>query len=112
MEFNELKTKMEEMGFKFEWRDEDVEGTEEDEDTGKEHKVTVHAKGWTVNYPPAPGYWYPIFVPVDAPNPKAYLNVMLEKYEKRHDGDEAEARMMKHFKESFNARQAERRREL
>ena len=101
MEFDELKTKMENMGFKFEWVDKDMEGTEEDEDTGKEKNVTYHAKGWRVQYPPAPGYYfYPVFADIERAHPERYLEVMLDKWERRHDGDEENARMVKHLEES------------
>lgn len=100
MGFDELKTKMEEMGFEFEWCDEDVEGTEEDEYTGKEREVTVHAKGWWMK--PPVDYNYPrIFVPMNSPHPEAYLNVMLERYEKRYDGEKQEIEMMRHFEEKY-----------
>jgi len=100
MKFDELKIKLENTGFKFEWCDEDVEGTEVDEDTGKEREVSLCARGWWVKHPP--DYNYPrIFVPADDTHPEAYLNVMLERYEKRHDRDEEEAKMMKHFEETF-----------
>ena len=105
MEFNELKAKMEEMGFKFQWCDEDIEGVEENEDTGKERETTIHAKGWYMNYPAEQGFYFPrIFIPFDDPHKIGCLNVVLETYEKRHEGDEEEAKRMKHFEESFNAR--------
>jgi len=106
MSFEETKAMMEQMGFKFEWCDKDIEGIEEDEDTGKERKVTIHAKGWYVKHPSSyyeEGFHYPtIFVPIDEPHPEAYLNVILERYGKRYDEREEEARVMKHLEEHFN----------
>ncbi len=103
MEFDELKTKMEAMGFTFAWCDEDIEGTEENEDKGKEREVKIHATGWWMK--PPPDYNYPrVFVPFDDPRKKSYLTVMLERYELIHDRDEEEARMMRDFEERFNAK--------